>query len=190
MGLLYVFPVALDEEGFVELKDDYLTLKTYGLPYLFWGYAFAILTVILFMFFAIKTPLMKLASLGDETDALMAYSLLSFIIVLPIILFSFFFFEKTISKRPGRLSLEYRLFGLKFFSEVFHPAESNPYSVEPFLESPNLARMKGGEDSLGFQNKGYHILWLKTADGRRINIDRHSRKADLIKLQELLLLIP
>ena len=41
-------------------------------------------------------------------------------------------------------------------------------------------------DSDGFQNKGYFILWLKTKEGKRINIDRHSRKADLVKLESLL----
>ena len=45
MGLLYVFPVSLEEEGFAEVKDQTITLKTYGLPYVFWSYAAAIVAV-------------------------------------------------------------------------------------------------------------------------------------------------
>lgn len=190
MGLLYAMPVSLEETDFVEIKDQTMTLKSYGLPYIFWGYATAALMVIFFMFLAVKAPVLKLISLGDETDAMLGYALLSFLGSLPIFLFSFFFFEKRIVKKTSLLGLEYRVFGLKLFSEKFTPAEESPYAVEPYLDSPNLARIKGGEDSAGFQNKGYFILWLNTKDGKRISLDRSSRKADLQKLQDLLKMIP
>jgi hypothetical protein len=189
MGLLYAFPVSLEEADFAELKDNSLTLKSYGLPYLFWGYAGAIIIVILFMFLAIKDPVFKLISLGDETDALLGYSLLSFIGLLPILILGFFFYEKRLIKTPQTLTMEYRIFSLKIFSESFklHPQEG--LSIMAFLDSPNIARLKGGEESAGFQNKGYFILRLQTPEGRFINIDRSSRKADLTKIQELLNLI-
>ncbi len=190
MGLLYAMPVSLEEKDFVEIKDQTMTLKSYGLPYIFWGYATAILIVIFFMFLAIKAPVLKLIDLGDETDHMLGYSLLSFIGLLPVFMFSFFFFEKRIVKKVQSLTLEYRIFGLKVFSETFTPAEEKPFAVDAFLNSPNLARLKGGEESAGFQNKGYFILWLNTKEGKRINIDRSSRKADLLKLEELLLMIP
>ena len=63
MGLLYVFPVATDEKDFVDIQVDKITLKTYGLPYIFWGYALGICLVILFMFLAIKAPILKLIQL-------------------------------------------------------------------------------------------------------------------------------
>lgn len=181
-----MFPVSLEEKDFAEVKDKTITLKTYGLPYIFWGYAAAILIIIAFMFLAIKAPVLKLINLGDDTDALLGYTLLSFIGFLPVLLFSFFFYEKRILKREKTLIMEYRLWGMKFFSETFIPDETKPYSIEPFLSSPNVARMNGGEEMKGFQNKGYFILWLNTQDGKRISLDRHSRKADLIKLEELL----
>ena len=114
----------------------------------------------------------------------------SFIGSLPLFIFAFFFYEKRIVKKFQSVTLEYRVFGIKVFSEAFTPSETNPFSIEPFLSSPNLARIKGGEESTGFQNKGYFILWLNTKEGKRINIDRHSRKADLIKMEELLRMIP
>jgi hypothetical protein len=49
-----------------------------------------------------------------------------------------------------------------------------------------MARMKNEPESAGFQNKGYYILWLKSKEGKRIQLDRHSRKADLEKLKTLL----
>ncbi|MBA2403747.1 MAG: hypothetical protein H0V66_03165 [Bdellovibrionales bacterium] len=190
MGLLYVFPVSLEEKDFAEVKDQTLTLKTYGLPYIFWGYATAILMIIFFMFLAIKAPVLKLASLGDETDAFLGYSLLSLIGISPIVLFSFFFYEKRIVKKANALILEYRIFAIKVFSEHYIPAEKDTYTIEPFLSSPNQARINGGDDGAGFQNKGYFKLSLKTQDGKNILIDRHSRKADLVKLSELLNTIP
>lgn len=189
MGLLYAFPISLEETDFADFKDETLVVKTYGLPYIFWGYAFAVLMVILFMFLAVKEPVLKLVHLGDETDALLGYSLLSFVAALPVFILGFFFFEKRIVKSKNLLKLEYRIFGLKVFSESFTPASENAFTVGPFLTSPNLARIKGGEDAAGFQNKGYFVLSLNTHDGKRIQLDRHSRKADLLKLEELLKLV-
>lgn len=189
MGLLYVFPVSLEEKDFVEIKDQTITLKTYGLPYIFWAYAAAVIVVILFMFLAIKAPVLKLIALGDETDSMLGYALLTLIGVLPIFILSVFFYEKRIVKTKQKLSLEYRFFGLKIFSESFVPSDKDAFSIDPYLSSPNRARLAGSEDAAGFQNKGYFTLKLKTAEGKTILIDRHSRKADLIKLEELIRII-
>jgi hypothetical protein len=186
MGLMYVFPVSLEEEDFVQNKTESLTLKTYGLPYIFWGYAAASIAVILFMFLAVREPVLKLISLGDETDATLGYSLLSFIGFLPVFILSFFFYEKRIVSKHQVITLEYRLFGLKFFSETFSYEALDPFSVTPFLSSPNVARMAAREESQGFENKGYYVLWITLDSGKKILIDRHSRKADLLKLKTLI----
>ena len=183
---MYVFPVSLEEEDFVQTKSDGLTLKTYGLPYIFWGYAAASIAVILFMFLAIKEPVLKLIKLGDETDATLGYTLLTFIGLLPVFILSFFFYEKRIVAKPQAITLEYRIFGLKVFSETFSYKEEDPFSVTPFLSSPNVARMAAREESQGFENKGYHVLWITLDSGKKILIDRHSRKADLLKLKTLI----
>lgn len=187
MGLMYVFPVAEDEIDFVSRKEDTLTLKTYGLPYIFWIYALCVLAVIFFMFLAIKEPILKLVALGDETDALLGYALLTFIGLLPVFLLGFFFYEKRITKSKDILGLEHRIFGIKIFSEKFLLESDDHLVIESFLSSPNVARMKGDEEGIGFQNKGYFVLWLKNNDGSKILIDRHSRKIDLEKLRMLLL---
>lgn len=186
MGLMYVFPVSEEETDFVK-KEEALTLKTYGLPYIFWIYAFCVVVVIFFMFLAIKAPVLKLIELGDETDAMLGYSLLTFIGLLPIFILSFFFYEKRIIKHKSELKMVHKVFGITVFSEKFLLEKSDQLTVDPFLDSPNVARMKGGDESKGFQNKGYFVLWLKSADGNKIQIDRHSRKVDLEKLKELLI---
>lgn len=185
MGLMYVFPVSTEEKDFVN-TDGPLTLKTYGLPYIFWFYALSVIVVIVFMFLAIKEPILKLIRLGDDTDALLGYSLLSFIGILPVIIMAFFFYEKRIIKSHNELRLVHKIFGLTVFSEKFTIGANDELVVEAFLSSPNVARLKGTEEGQGFQNKGYFILWLKTSDGKRIQIDRHSRKVDLEKLKRLL----
>lgn len=186
MGLLYVFPIAEDETDFIDKKDGTLTLKTYGLPYIFWLYALCSLAVVFFMFLAIKEPVLKLVELGDETDATLGYSLLTFLGSLPVFIFAFFFYEKRITRDVNIIGIEHRVFGIKVFSEKFILETDDQLVIEPFLSSPNVARMKGGEESTGFQNKGYYVLWLKTKDKQRIQLDRHSRKADLEKLKVLL----
>ncbi len=190
MGLLYVFPVSTEEKDFVDIQPERIVLKTYGLPYIFWGYALAICLMIFFMFLAIKAPILKLIQLGDETDALLGYALFGFLALLPTSLLGFFFFEKRIIKSKESIVLEYRIYGMKVFSERFSPRDENAFEISAFLSSPNVARSKADEESAGFQNKGYFVLWLNTKEGKRINIDRHSRKTDLVKLEQLITQFP
>lgn len=186
MGLLYVFPVGEDETDFINKKDGALTLKTYGLPYIFWIYAICIVAVVFFMFLAIKAPVLKLIELGDETDATLGYSLLTFIGLMPVFIFSFFFYEKRIIKKGKELSLQHRIFGLPLFTEKLLIESTDDLVIESFLDSPNVARIKSNESNVGFQNKGYFVLWLKSKNGQKILVDRHSRKADLEKLKKLI----
>lgn len=187
MGLMYVFPVSEDEIDFAIKKDDTLILKTYGLPYIFWFYALCSVLVVFFMFLAIKEPVLKLISLGDETDATLGYALLTFVGLLPVGIFGFFFYEKRITKKGSELGLQHRVFGIKVFSEKFLVEKSDHLEIDNFIDSPNVARMKNTPESIGFQNRGYFTLHLRAADGKRILIDRHNRKADLEKLREMLL---
>src|SRR4051794_40431116 len=98
MGLLYVFPVSEEETDFVVKQDNTLILKTYGLPYIFWIYAICAVTVVFFMFLAIKEPILKLISL-EESDAALGYALLTSVGLIPVGIFAFFFYEKRITKK-------------------------------------------------------------------------------------------
>lgn len=186
MGLMYVFPVSKEETDFVIENNGELTLKSYGLPYIFWIYALCIISVIFFMFIAIKQPILKLVELGDDTDAMLGYSLLTFIGSLPIAVLGFFFYEKRITKNKNLLGIQHRVFSIPVFTEKFMLESSDHFEVTPYLTSPNVARMKSNEENAGFQNKGYFVLKLVSSNGKKIQIDRHSRKVDLEKLKNLL----
>lgn len=185
MGLIYVFPVSAEETDFVDRTNEEITLKSYGLPYVFWIYAVCVILVVGIMFFAIKAPVLKLVALGDETDALLGYSLLSMIALSPVAIMAFFFYEKRIIRRGANLFLEHRVFGLRLLRESYELQSNDELSVEPFLDSPNVARMNRTVENAGFQNKGYFVLYLKQGE-KKIAIDRHSRKVDLEKLRTLL----
>lgn len=186
MGLLYPFPVSKEESDFVSEDANSITLKSYGLPYIFWGYAICVIAVVALMFVGIKGPVLKLVSLGDETDSTLGYALLSIIGLAPVVILSFFFYEKRIIAKKNQLILQHRLFWLPVFTEKFEVKSLDQFSIEAHIDSPNVARLKAQEGTQGFQNKGYFILWLKKTDKKRIIVDRHSRKVDLEKLLELL----
>ncbi len=192
MGLLYPFPVSPDETDFAHLmtgpsgRIQKVTLKSYGLPYIFWGYALASLTVLFFLWLAVRNPMEKLAAMGG-LDAALVGLLQILIYSLPVIILGFFFYEKTLVATPGTLAITHRFFGVSFKRKSYSLA-AQPFAVDHFMDAPNVARLKGGPEAVGFQNKGYFTLWARTSDDRTIRVDRHSRKADLEALAALLML--
>lgn len=190
MGLLYPFPATAEETDFVRLEQTggkltTVAVRTYGLPYLFWGYAFASMMVVLFLWLAVKAPLAKLAVLGDDVDRMMVLGMEIFLLSLPLGMLGFLFYEKRMEHSAGILKIQHRLFGLPVRNKLISVA-AQPFQIDHFIDAPNVARMRGGEESRGFQNKGYFTLWAKKVDGSLVLVDRHSRKADLIALQALL----
>ena len=186
MGLMYLFPTSLDERDHVVIEDQTITLKTYGLPYIFWGYAFGILLLELAMYLAVRSPLEKLASIGDGIDQLIYFSLNLVLLAIPFSLLCFFFYEKVMEKKGNILFLKWRFFGVTVKTQQIDLKESVPFTVGHFIDSPNMARIKDEKALKGFQNKGYFELFAHLANGQSVLIDRHSRKADLEKMIELL----
>jgi hypothetical protein len=54
------------------------------------------------------------------------------------------------------------------------------------MDSPNMAKIYNKDELKGFENKGYFELRVLSG-GQKILIDRHSRKADLLKMKDTLL---
>jgi hypothetical protein len=190
MGLLYPFPATAQETDFVRIEQTSgrittVAVRTYGLPYLFWGYAFASMVVVLFLWLAVRAPLAKLALLGDDADRSLVLGLEIFLATLPLGMLGFLFYEKRLVHSPGTLKIQHRLFGVPIRSRELAVPE-RPFVVDHFIDAPNVARLRGGEESRGFQNKGYFTLWSKTLEEELVLVDRHSRKADLLALQALL----
>jgi hypothetical protein len=194
MGLMYVFPVSDDihEEGDrVEIKkDNSLCLKTYGLPMIFWGYLAAALAVLALMYIASKAVIAKLLTYDDPTLQFLGHLVLWTMILTPIVLLGFFFYEKNLVKKESTLTLVYKVFFIPFWSKKIQLKSANSITVEHFMDSPNMAKIRNqyatNKEALKhFENKGYFELVADSVEGKK-SIDRHSRKADLIKMRDLL----
>ena len=82
------------------------------------------------------------------------------------------------------------LFSLKFSfflygKKTYKLDQPDSFTVDHYLDSPNMAKIHNKADLKQFENKGYFELYA-IENNKKFLIDRHSRKADLIKLKELL----
>lgn len=180
-------PVDESEVDRLEKRSDgSVVLKSYGLPMIFWGYLAAILVVLLAMTVAIKDPLMKLYSGEDTLNSALAVVVAATMILIPVSLLLAYFFEKWITKKEKELTLSYRFFFVTFYKKHYELVSADAFSLGHFMDSPNMARLKGTHEMRGFMNKGYFELFAKTNKGQEVLIDRHSRKADLDKIKALL----
>lgn len=195
MGLMYIFPVSDDQiEGDrAVVRDSKLILKTYGLPMIFWGYLAAILAVVLIMWLASHAIILKLLSYQDDPTLLFLGHLVQWtLILIPVVLLGFFFYEKVLEKKGQELAIVYKVFFIPFWKKTYHLTAKDSFKVNHFLDSPNMAKLRArqgiesAEAMKHFENKGYFELCIATDKKASISIDRHSRKADLVKLKELL----
>jgi hypothetical protein len=186
MGLMYLFPNVAEDVDHVIKDNDQLRLRTYGLPPIMWGYALAILSVIAVLTISVWGPLKKLLSYNDQINNLIGYSLIAFLILLPLCIIGIFFYEKNIIKRNNTLEIAHKLFFIKVSSTTYKLSKENSFLVKHYLDSPNMARTQGLKNMRGFANKGYYDLYLISEDGVEIQIDRSSRKIDLEKLVKIL----
>lgn len=191
MGLMYIFPVTIEDQERTEVivdpetKKKTIILKTYGLPMVFWSYLAAALIVMATMWLAGKAAISKLLSYDDRTLVALGYLVQYTLILTPLLLLAFFFYEKHLKKSGNTITLIYKVFFIKFFSKKIVLDEGDTLSVDHFMDSPNVAKIHNKEELRGFENKGYFELYAKSA-GKNVFIDRHTRKADLLKLKDLL----
>lgn len=195
MGLMYIFPVTDDanEGDRATVQDSKLILKTYGLPMIFWGYLAAALAVILIMWLASRAVILKLLSYQEDPTLLFLGHLVQWTLILtPIVLLGFFFYEKVLTKKGKDLSLTYKIFFIPLWKKNFKLDTEAAFEVKHFMDSPNMAKLRaqqglGGDEAMKhFENKGYFELRIVTDKKSSVHIDRHSRKADLVKLKDLL----
>lgn len=194
MGLMYIFPITdnKDEGDRAEIKNDSIILRTYGLPMIFWGYLLAALSVVFLMWLASKDVIEKLIAYEDPSMHYLGQMVKWTIILSPIIATAFFFYEKVITKKDNKLSLTYKVFFIPFFKKNYELKSKDAFSVNHYMDSPNMAKLRrqqgleSDEALKHFENKGYFELSLINQNEKRISIDRHSRKVDLLKLKDLL----
>ncbi|MGZ3787268.1 MAG: hypothetical protein ACXVLQ_02025 [Bacteriovorax sp.] len=191
MGLMYLFPVSDDEGDRTEIISNAsdgkktIVLKTYGLPMIFWGYLAASLIVLASMWLASKSALEKLLSYPDPSLKALGLLVEGTLVLTPVILLGFFFYEKQIQKSGKNLKLIYKVFFIPIFSKHISLDTEDSFQVDHFMDSPNLAKIHNKEELKAFENKGYFELHAMS-NGKGLFIDRHSRKADLLKIKDLL----
>ena len=192
MGLMYIFPVSIEDSDRTEiinsdsgLSQKTIILKTYGLPMIFWSYLAAVFIVIATMWLASKSVIHKLLSFNDPGLSALAYLVQYMLILTPIILLGFFFYEKELRKSGIELKLVYKVFFIPLFFKKIILDSNASFSVDHFMDSPNIAKIHNKSELKNFENKGYFELHA-ISKGKSILIDRHSRKADLLKIKDLL----
>lgn len=195
MGLMYIFPVTdnQNEGDRAQVISQSLVLKTYGLPMIFWGYLAAALSVVLIMWLASHAIVLKLLSYSEDPTLLFLGHLVQWtLIIIPISLVCFFFYEKVLTKKEATLIVSHRLFFVTVWKRTIHLNSTDAFLVKHFMDSPNMAKLRadqglGGDEALKhFENKGYFELSVLTDKNKIVSIDRHSRKVDLLKLKDLL----
>ena len=183
-------PTGEDEIDRVEVIESeqgkLVHVKSYGLPLIFWGYLLAILSVIFIMGVAIYDPLTKVMAGEDELNRILGYVVLTTLFLTPIVLISFFFYEKIISKNGDQLLITHRLFWLPVLKRKLKLKSSDAFTLEHFLDSPNMARMQNQPDMKGFANKGYFELFAILENEKLVRIDRSSQRYELGKLKDFL----
>jgi hypothetical protein len=192
MGLIYIFPTNENNENDPQNADDriqitngQISLKTYGLPPIFWGYLAAILVVFFSMWLATKNLIDKMLNYNDPTLWGLALLVKTILILGPVILLSFYFYEKFLTKKDNELIITHRLFFLNFKTIKLTLDHKDDFLVEHYLDSPNIAKKLNKDELRSFENRGYFELF-GIVNNKKFFIDRSSRKADLIKIKDLL----
>jgi hypothetical protein len=181
---MFQLPVEENElDDRIESGSSRLVLRTYGLPMVFWGYLAAILVVLGFMILAIKGPLRTILASDDAINHGLAYTVIAIFILVPVILLGFYFYEKEVIKEGSSLVIRHKVFFIPLKKTIIVA----PFELEliHFLDSPNMAKAKQQQGMKGFENRGYFQVFA-IKEGRRILVDRNSRKAEMSKLIALL----
>lgn len=187
MGLMYLFPTEENESEQIKIDPEkkQVILRSYGLPWIFWGYLAAVLVVIFAMYLAIRDPLIKLKMSEDLINVKLAYIVEWTLYLTPVILLGFFLYEKIIAKNQLEITITHKVFFIPFYSYKLKIQTNQDLVIEHFLESPNVAKMQNRPELRGFENKGYFELRAIVGNNKKL-VDRHSRRQDLVKIKEIL----
>ncbi len=189
MGLMFQMPLednVLDDRIEINKDTNYLRLRSYGLPMIFWGYLVAALSVIFFMILAIKAPILKILSSDDTLNHFLAYCVLSIFILGPLVALSFYFYEKEIIKKDNKIKVIHKVFFMPLKTFQVELSADNELKLVHLLDSPNVAKAQKKEGMTGFENRGYYQVFAKDISGKEILVDRNSRRGEMRKLIEIL----
>ncbi len=186
MGLLYIFPVSEEEKDNILFSEESVTLKSYGLPRIFWLYFLCSMAIIFLMLIAVKEPLFKLYQSDDLLNKLLVIIVSSTIILIPIVILTFFLYEKRITKSKNSLSVGHYILGVRLWLKKYTLSPSEAFEINHFRGTPNIARSKKEPSMRAFENQGYFELFAVMENGEKIFLDRNNKKADLVRISNIL----
>lgn len=189
MGLMFQMPLeenVLDDRIEINKELDTIRLKSYGLPMIFWGYLLAALSVVFFMILAIKDPILKILSSDDAINHILAYCVITIFIFGPVIAISFYFYEKEIFKKGNIVKVIHKVYFIPLKTSIIEINDENQFILTHLLDSPNVAKSQKKDGMAGFENRGYYQVYAKDIKGKKILVDRNSRKGEMKKLIKLL----
>ena len=190
MGLLYILPVSEEDLDRVNIdKNGAITIKSYGLPMIFWFYLLAGALLIATMFWAIKGPLLKLLNSDDTINYILGISVSITFLMIILGTLSLYFYEKWLTKKDDNLLITHKLFFIPILRKEIKLSKNkeSQFEIEHFLDAPNVAKVKKDPTMRAFENQGHFLLFAKDLENKKILIDRHSRRADLKKIISLLI---
>lgn len=186
MGLLFQMPVEENElDDRISISKEEICLRSYGPPMVFWGYLLTLFAVLFFMILAIKGPLLKVLTGEDTLNRVIGAAVLGLLVLGPLTLLAFFFYEKEILKKDRRITVTHKIFFIPF-KRITIDLDQYQLELEHFLDSPNKAALERKEGMAGFENRGYFKLMALSKEGKGVLIDRNSRRGEMRKLKELL----
>ncbi len=183
---MFIFPKDEREQDRISIEKDSITLKSYGLPMIFWGYLAAVLTVIFAMTLAIKGPLYKLYQMDDNLNKILAVSVVFTIVAIVGFLLCFFFYEKFIIKEGLKIKVIHRIFWTPIIKRDYTLKSNEDFSIKHYLDSPNVAKIRGESSLKGFENRGYFQLFFTDSNEKEVLLDRSNQKRSLVQMKELL----
>jgi hypothetical protein len=189
MGLLYIIPCSEEEREQIEItegNDPSITLKSYGLPRIFWLYFLCSCSIIFLMVLAVKEPMIKLFQTQDPLNIGFVSLVLATLVIIPISLLAFFVYEKRITKGKNQLTISHYVLGIKVIKKTYTLSNNEPFAISQFAGSPNIARVNKDPKMRAFENQGYFELFGCLENGERFLLDRNNRKADLVRISNLL----
>jgi hypothetical protein len=185
MGLMYQFTSDIEDTDHAAERDSSITLRSYGLPPIFWGYLAACLMAIGALTLAVWPSVMKIIQSSEMIDKAIGFGLIFTVFSISITSISFFFYEKNITKKLNQITLTHKLYFIPLKKTIIQLRKEDQFQVKNFLKSANTAKASGDESLRGFQNKGYFQLLAYDESNNEILIDRSSRKIDLEKIMIL-----
>ena len=176
-------PKSEKEEGQVTRLTNSIEVETYGLPLIFWGYFLVSIIIVSGMLLVGHKVIRKMLVSQNGLDQFLGIISLLTVLSIPTFGLGMLFYSKKIKVTNDGFLISHCLFGVRVFGQKLPQGE---LIVEHFLSSPNVAKTSRNLDLKKYENRGHYLLKLKLDDKEKV-LDRHTNKADLLGLRELLL---